>query len=238
MDWRVVTGDGFLAPARAVEGARVCVDGHPEVACATTDAGGSFKLQGVPAREDLIVTVDKEGFLPTLEMLQTNAEFYVPMRVPIAVHRASDLPQYLDVAVDTTGTGVLTFFAFAFNGKTTPDALPGVQVALSPATGGGPFYFNKNRKFDGTLKATDNFKGPFADDNVSSGLFLNVAPGDYKVTFTPPAGYTCSPLGAPFAWGLPIDGESAVRATVRAGHLTTSIGMHCEGAPPAASGAL
>jgi len=230
LSWRVVAQSTPTAVYPGIEGAKVCVDAQPEIGCATTDAHGNFTLKDLPKSTELVLTVEKDGYIPSLKPIETADRFtLVPQ--PVVMFKAADLPTDLGFAIDTQGSGIVDFFVLVFQGdnQTNPNPLAGVHVALSPTTGKDPVYFREPGVFDPALKATDSFGGTAGLGNLTSGHFFNVPPGEYTVTFTAPAGYTCASLTSPVpAWGFPVPGQSAVRVPVRAGYNTANIGMHCQ----------
>jgi len=79
-----------------------------------------------------------------------------------------------------------------------------VKVELSSKPEIHPVYFGERGVLNPALKATASYDGTFGLGNLSSGRFFNVPPGDYTVSFTPPAGYTCAQLDRPLAaWAFP-----------------------------------
>ena len=54
-----------------LEGVKVCVNGHDEIACATSGADGRFTLVGVPPRTRLVLTFDKAGYLKESKSIET-----------------------------------------------------------------------------------------------------------------------------------------------------------------------
>lgn len=221
LDWRAAWFDASSFEWDAVAGATVCVDDHPEVDCQQTDAEGIFTLTNLPADSDVVLTLTKRGYLPTVKLIHTQS---VDASVPqaLVVLRESDLPAGLD------GTkGVIGFFVFDFPpGSGTPKNLPGVKVWLSPETEAKPIY-QVEGEYDSSLTATPEIP----DDANSVGLFtggkyLDVPPGEYELHFTPPDGYKCQSIGVNWS-GIPVPGEEAVRVIVRAGYYTADVGMNC-----------
>jgi hypothetical protein len=211
----------------AIAGARICVDARPELACATTDAQGFFTLNDVPIDTEIVLTIEKEGYVPSLKAMGLSRGDNV-VRQPIVMFKMADLPADLGFDIDTKDSGIIDFFVFEFLDGGTPVVLPGVKVTLSPETEHGAVYFSEPGLFDPTLRATASYSGSFGRGNVGSGRFFNVPAGDYTLTFTAPEGYTCAGFTAPQAWGFPVPGKSAVRAPVREGYATYGVGMHCE----------
>jgi hypothetical protein len=219
LDWRVNWYDAATGDFTNLKGATVCVDDHPEVECQLTDADGLFTLTGLPSDSDIVLTVEKNGYLPSVKLMHmptTNA--FVPLGIGLV--READLPT-TDGELDLKSNGVLDFFVFdSSTGASVPAALPGVKVTLSPETEARPLYQASDGTYDASLRAT-----PQAD-GFTGGLFLNVPPGDYKLSFTPPGGYTCHVIGYG-TWGVAVEGEQAIRLTVRAGYFSPALGMDC-----------
>ncbi len=218
MDWRVNWYDSASGDVVNLEGATVCVDDHPDVECQQTDADGLFTLTGLPPDSDVVLTVEKSGYLPGIKLLRTPTTS-ASVAQGFGLAREEDLPT-TDNELDLKHTGVVDFFVFDSLDAPLPRALPGVKVALSPEVEAHPLYAAGDGTYDASLLST-----PKADE-FTGGLFLNVPPGDYKLVFTPPSGYTCRPIGNG-TWGVAVEGEQAIRLTVRAGYFSTGLGMDC-----------
>jgi hypothetical protein len=238
LSWRVVQQGKANVVYPGIEGAKVCVEAQPAISCAMTDAQGNFTLNDLPASAEIVLTIEKDGFIPSLKPIETagppnlaTQDIATVVPQPIVMFQAADLPTNLGFDIDTKDSGIIDFFVLVFQGanQSNPSPLAGVKVALSPTTQTGAVYFSEPGVFDPALQATASFGGTVGLGNLTSGHFFNVPPGDYKVTFTGPAGYTCATLTSPVpAWGFPVPGQSAVRVPVRAGHNTANIGMHCQ----------
>jgi hypothetical protein len=228
VDWRVVKQGDPNAPSPGLAGVKVCVDGHAEVSCVTTDAQGDFSLGFLPDGSEIVLVLEKDGYVPTLKPITTG---YTDTTVaqPITMYRAADLPTNLGFAVDAKGAGSIDFLVIV---RPQDDAvlagpLPGAVAALSPAAGESAVYFGTPGVLDPTLKATLSSGGNFALGTASSGRFFNVPPGDYTLTFTPPPKYRCSSFASPADWGFPVPDQPAVRVPVREGYNTANVGVYC-----------
>jgi hypothetical protein len=219
LDWQVIGYDAAAGDTAKVRGATVCVDDHPEVECQQTDADGLFTLTGLPADSDIVLTVKKSGYVPGIKLVHTDTSNAIGGAAGFLLVREADLPT-TDGELDLKNTGVVSFFVFNSSNGSSPVALPGVKVALSPEVETRPLYQASDGTYDASLRAT-----PEAD-NFTGGLFLNVPPGEYKLSFTPPSGYTCGVIGYG-TWGVAVEGEQAVRLTVQAGYFSSSLGMDC-----------
>jgi len=57
-----------------IQGAKVCVDAQPGVNCATTDARGHFLLKDVSPNAEVVLTIEKDGYIPSLKPIRTTDE--------------------------------------------------------------------------------------------------------------------------------------------------------------------
>ncbi len=232
LKWKVVAEGPPNTTFPAIAGAKVCVDAHPEVACATTDADGAFTLKDLPANAELVLVTDEDGFIPSLQPIHTPTTDAVVTQ-PIVMLKATGLPTNLGFDIDTTESGIIDFFAIVLkeDDGLNYGPLPGVIVTLSPKAEQDAVYFAQPGIADPTLHATLSFGGLFdgaGGGTVTSGRFFNVPPGDYRVSFTAPPGYTCGDLTSPLAaWGFPVDGQAVVRVPVRKGYDTGKVGVRC-----------
>ena len=229
LDWQVVEDGDPNDRAPAVAGVKVCVDGHADIACVTTDKAGHFSLGDLPAATELVLVLEKEGYTPALKPIKTTYEDIAVPR-PITMSKVADVPTNLGFDVDTKGAGSLDFFVVVLpqDDGSGGGPLPGATVALSPGAERGPVYFATPDVLDPTLTATLSFGGNFELRTTTSGRFFNVPPGDYTVTFTAPPKYTCTTFSAPNEFfGFPLADALAVHVPVRAGYNTANIGVSC-----------
>ncbi len=214
-------GDAGATPP--IPGARVCVDQHPEIPCATSAADGTFVLSGLPGGTDLALTLDKSGYTPTLQPIQTsNADMVATS--PLGMTPTTDPLPDAGFAIDLQGNGAVTFFALAFSGATATPAV-GVTAALSPAAGHGPLYTDGRGKIDLAATSLSGY----------GGLYYDVPAGDYTLTFAA-AAFNCSPISTPFAgWGYPLP-PASVKFPVKAGYTVGGVGVLCAPSAPADAG--
>ena len=59
--WSVVDSPDAAGSFHGIQGVTVCVDHHPEIDCAVTDASGAFELRDVPNHVELLLTLKKAG---------------------------------------------------------------------------------------------------------------------------------------------------------------------------------
>jgi hypothetical protein len=224
LEWSVTNGaalagtdGGAPPPLSGLAGVKVCVHDMPEIACATTDAKGEFELLGLPALTNIVLTLDKEGFVPASKSIQTASTDMNVNGSSILMFGATTL-QAPDGFEQVPNTGSVDFFAI---GPTDADPntfviLSDVGVALSPSRGERPFFSDARGVYDPTAKST---VGGF-------GFFLNLPPGEYTLTFTDEK-HDCAPVSAPIAgFGIPVP-PTSVKFTVLAGYLTEEVGLYC-----------
>lgn len=204
--FRIVTG-----ATTPVEGVEVCVDGHAEVACAMTNAMGAYRLEGVPPATDLLLTFDKDGYLPAQRTVHTPA--VRDMALFGFAFGDDDYVAFFETALDLTldpNLGILTFEATeASVVAVTHAGLEHVTASIDPASGDGPGYADAMQFPAGTLTETSR---------SGWGYFVNVEPGEYLVTFTHPD----RPCVAhpELGWPAPDGSTATTRVTVAAGHVT------------------
>jgi hypothetical protein len=211
---------GFTSPP--LSGVKVCVDQHPEIACVTSDANGNFTLLGVPPRTNLVLTCEKAGYVNASKSVQTSStDVQESAPIDMFANHASpaDTPP-AGVTLDGTKGSVLFFALGPVPGSADPNAfglLAGVSVTLSPAAGKGPYFFGVGDKKP-DLSLTKTLGG--------AGLYYNVDPGDYTLTFDDPD-YDCAAIGGGFGgWGVPAP-PNGVKFTVLAGHMVDEMGVFC-----------
>ncbi|HUJ58290.1 MAG TPA: carboxypeptidase-like regulatory domain-containing protein [Kofleriaceae bacterium] len=217
----VLSGTVTDESSNPIAGAKVCILGHPEVACATTDANGGWTLEvpflPPPPPIELAWSYTATGYLGFVG-LEDEA-------VAGAYIYYSSVPLF----DDTMATAMLATQA----GFTYPNATAGfVQVrvhgpigstaALSPASGSGPVYTRTDGTPDPTLTGTQ------AIDAMV--YFGNVAPGTYDVGVTG-AQVTCYDRGRgetnPIAGDWAPTGSGAIGVEVAAGEMTQGLNVYC-----------
>jgi len=211
--------DGFLSP---LEGVRACVVSHPSIPCTETEPDGLWEVC-LPPSSEVVITYEKEGFMPTLVGIVTGNE-------PSAVPRARVQPLRPTTAVcDSPWTkfGIACpptdeslVFVKAVRAEQDSDALPQglaeVSVEFEPAAGLGPLYEGALGEIDETATATMAPSG----NAFAAGL---VTP-EQIVTLSHPTLATCR--GFSFdSWPGPTAGT--VRIPTRAG-FRTLVPVTCE----------
>ena len=224
LEWSVTDGaglfggDGGPAPMLSgLSGVKVCVDDMPNIACATTDAKGAFELDGVPGLTSLVLTLDRDDYVPASKSIQTADTDMNVNGSSILMYPTGSLkpPDGVQQAPDT---GSVDFFAIGPKDDDPKSfvVLSDVTVALSPAKGQGPYFSDGRGVYDPQATAT---VGGF-------GFYLNLPPGEYTLTFTDPK-HDCAPVSAPIGgFGVPVP-PTSVKFTVLAGYLTEEVGVYC-----------
>lgn len=207
---------GDFAPAaglKPLEGVEVCTVEQPEVACATTDAAGHYALVGLPAGEDLLITYEKEGYLPQLGMLSTGSSDVGPVEIRLAPTGAAEpLFTIIGATYPLGDTGGITFGAYPSTtggGIGPEDGLAGYSVALAPSSGVGPVYVNE-QEFPDTAQTDTAAPG--------WGLYANIAPGTVALTFTKD-GKPCDRVRPGYGWESSLSGGT-LQMPIVAGYLT------------------
>jgi hypothetical protein len=209
--------DGGTRPG--LPGVKVCVDGHPEFACQTTDSDGHFVFKGLPATTQFVLTLVKDGYSSSLKPIITASTDMDDTTTPIFMLGAGlKLPD--GTAVDSSKGNMFFFQIGPVPGDTTSGAfqtVAGVASTLTPESGSGPDFVGGNGKVLSTTTSVLN----------SYGFYYNLTPGDYTLTLTRP-GTDCEAILTPFGgWGYPGGGAHQVAFPVRAGFVTTEVGLFC-----------
>ena len=206
MSGKVVT----LGTTTPVAAAKLCVHDRADMACATTDGEGAFSLQ-IPPDQEFALELTAPDYAPTIEAVTPktkdtkNWTFGLRRLATVRPRYAVFGATYPDAA-----TGFVVARALGPQGSAT--GIDGVEMAIEPKSGAGPFFFSPNSDPDPARHATSTF---------ATGLFANVAPGIVEVSFDP-AGLTCSPAFGGWASTKP----NTVRVPVVAG-FETDIGQRC-----------
>lgn len=153
----------------------VCVDDHDEVACATTSGDGEFLLEGLPDATDVIVTMEREGSLPTAFLHNTAlTDAWDKTLMP------ASLVDSMANRVDTTLEPALgnTLFIVWSDTSYQSDRVEGVTFALAPDV--GVSYYQGGGAFPDPDAAATSSSG--------AGGAFNVPPGDYTMVFDDPRG--------------------------------------------------
>jgi hypothetical protein len=198
-----------------IPGVRVCVYQHAEIPCATSDSDGKFTLLGLPRATDLVLLTEKAGYVKTLRAIETASTPMDGLSAPLITTKTDVKVPDLGGPVDVT-KGAISFVAIG-TGSDGGLYLPeGVSVELSPGTAKGPFFTRANNTFD--IGTTSSVGGV--------GVFLNVDPGDYELTFEYSAA-DCAPVSFPFGeFGFPVS-PSSVKFPVMAGYVTDQVAVLC-----------
>jgi hypothetical protein len=183
-------GQGPLA------GVAVCLVGTQK--CAQSDVAGNYSIAGLPSSSNVMVTLEKDGYLPLALELAVKVNDVVLSRGLLRLADATALAQAAGAVLDPAKPGLF----ITVTGRRTGASV----VAAMPAPGGvGPVYENDQGAPD-PMRATTGTSGGI--------LYLDVAPGDYDLTLTDPP-VTCS---AGTAW--PSLKGATLQARAIAGHYT------------------
>jgi hypothetical protein len=182
--------------------------------CKTAGGDGSFTLSA-PANEWVAVTLQKNGFVPTLRAIQTQtSDITLPENenslLPVVT------PQTILGMPADAGRGHVAFSVTAPNGQSAT----AVSVTMSGADGSSqsPIYLDS----DGSPAA--------GVATGTQGRFVNVPPGLYVLRFGRPSA-NCAPMGL-YGWPMtayedPSSGEAAVVVPVLEGYVTAPVAASC-----------
>jgi hypothetical protein len=191
---------------------QICVDQHPEIACATSDSQGAFSLS-VPANAEVAVTLAKPGYagivVPLVTSTQDQEEWEIGL--PTSSSTAGFYSGFTGATYPDTTRGFLS--VYVTQGTSSQTGRANVVPSMSPSSGEGPIYAGTSLTMaDPTLQATSS---------VGNARFANVSPGIVEVTLGPST-LTCT---ANFGgWSAP--DANAVRVPIVAG-FETHVGLAC-----------
>jgi hypothetical protein len=206
-------------------GAQVCVqaDGSTDASsCTSTANDGTFMLSSVPANNSVMITFQKEAFVPTLRPIATQTtDISLPQGEDVLLPAADQ--QAVRGMPANPNRGSVEFFV------KTPDAQPATLASITSTGGDGspqvPIYFDAN--------------GAPASGATSGahGGFVNVPPGLYVLRFGGLPSTRCTPMDL-YGWPLtlyqdPSSGQAAVLVPVIQGYVTSPIAALCEKAQQA-----
>jgi len=185
------------ASVEPLDGVQVCVYGTPEVPCAETLAG-QFLLSGVVPGTNVVLSLSRVGFLPTLVMVSAEgAENDIAGSIFVISESQRDAIQdSVQATVDLQGAGLIDFITLAGLGS----PVEGVAGTLEPNSGQTYTHF-------------------------AGGMIASVAPGDYELTLDHPNRQFCGPSGNSFNWVGRRSNQ--VRLRVIAGYVTHLQGLIC-----------
>lgn len=195
-----------------VEGVETCAPELEGIGCAVSDKDGAWKLPGLPAETDVILTATHEDAVPVVYPQHTSMDWYDWYKTAVPEWVMESNAERLGVSLDPD-RGHLLFIVWEglnIDGEDTP-AVEGVRASLSP-TASLLFYANNLGLVDEDASATGA---------LGQGGALNLEPGTHWLTLTAPAG-PC--VEHSFSWRMDEDGR--VPVPIRAG-FTTAIDVIC-----------
>ena len=199
-------------------GVQVCIYQNSSAPCVTTQADGTFTMSGLPVRSPVVLAFTKSGFNSYLLPIETASTDMDGRGSPIVMDPPGSTPGGI---TDDATKGIVEAFAVAAGAGDAGGsfvAVPGTQVALSPMTGSGPYFFGPDNQYD-------NLGTSFVD---TTALYYNVDPGTYTLTYTNSA-FDCEPISFPFGdFGIPVTTPAhSVKIVVGANYVTGIVGVLC-----------
>lgn len=162
-----------------INGVSVCARGI-DVQCATSDDGGEFLLDHLPEDRDIVVTMRKDGHLPTAYHHHTSLdqEWRKTLMSDAIVNQMTNRADTEQVP----GLGHAMFILWSGPDYDSFERVEGVSFTVSP--GGGEHFYQAGGGFpDPDLTATSSSGG---------GGAFNLEPGDYALSFSG-SGLVCEP---------------------------------------------
>lgn len=148
--------------------------------CVHSEGDGDFLLEPLPQDSDLVVTMTKDGHLPTAYHHHTSVD-QEWRKTLMADAIVNSMTNRVDVEQEP-GKGHLMFILWTGPDYDDYDRVEGMSFAVDPP-GGASFYQAGGGLPDPDLSATSS---------SGSGGTFNLDPGDYTVSFSG-AGRTCRP---------------------------------------------
>lgn len=232
-----VDANGFGTPT-PLEGVEVCVAKKRRYAqgwdqfvnvngpCTITKASEKVVLENVPAMSELILTAEKDGYVPraipvTTGQWDQDATVSLPDVYEMNMFSRT-AASALFPGADLTGTGQIIVFATSamFTGTVVLFFLGGVSVTLEPPTGDAPLYFH-----GGTFvpDATSTISGDnTALSQYSGAVITNIPQGEYEVDTSSPSSTIG---GAQSVFGYASADLGVIRAPVLDGFVTEVASM-------------
>lgn len=213
-----VTGSP-TSPISPLAGVEVCVDGHPDVPCVTSDATGAYSLPKVAPDADLAFSFSKSGYYGVVLLAHTlEASLRLPSATLSTEAQEAAFFQAAGWTYPAAGQGVLRVRAQS-TGQTTCTGLDHLTLVASAGT--GPVY-------EGPCVDTETAGPPSpaltATTTSGEGAFL-VAPGAVSASSPSP---TLLCTVSPFAgWGWASIQANSVGATILAQHETV-VALQCK----------
>jgi hypothetical protein len=214
----VHASDGTLLP-----GATVCLqEGLTKNAasCTTSGSAGTFTLAGAPANGPVILTFQKDGFVPGLRAVDTEA---VDLSLPAnenTLMPSVDPQTFLGMPADPS-KGQITFSVTTPAGQKATDA--SVRLTrFEDSYSQPPVYLDS----DGAVAV--------GATTGSRGGFVNLAAGLYALRFAA-ASVTCTASTGLYGYPVtafqdPSSGEATVLVPVFEGYVTAPVGVSCASA--------
>jgi hypothetical protein len=215
----VHASDGTLLP-----GAKVCLhEGLTKnvASCTTGGSDGSFVLAGVPANAPVIVTFQKDGFVPVLRAVETEEGDVLLPADENTLMPTTGAQTVLGALADPS-KGQVAFFV------TTPDGQPATEAPVKltrfeDSYSQPPVYLD--RAGAEVVGATAGSRGGFV--NLTAGLYV-LRFGAASVPCTPSAGLYGYPITA---FQDPSSGYATVLVPVFEGYVTAPVGVSCVSRP-------
>lgn len=214
---------------------KVCVYGESELPCARTDDSGVFSLCNVPEDANVILSFEKDGYVPSLRMLVTRTEDYDILAETVLGSIEDGIMEAEKFGVDLRGIrgGALQFFgARPGDGVLQVATLEGYTVELNDLDGDPAMCASSDGA--GEEPCEPIYLDPGGMPNLEAtessrfgvGAIGNVTPGEYVLSFAHPS-YECERLPES---GWETDEPSAIRVKVIEDFITAQVGMFCQ--PP------
>jgi hypothetical protein len=205
-----------------------------EPICVETPAGEVVEIDGVPAYSDLTITVNKEGYLPTLithrvegRSILLPSQGQTGVTVLFEKEQASLFERPLDEAAMTNEKDK-SFLSVEFNVYSGVFSLDDERHSLGRTTWGFQVARGARAELAGAASA---WQGTIDYDQNPE---LRHLPADlYRVQASYP-GASCEAMGLPLnytIWGLPLAESEQFEVRTLPGHVTSFVGQ-CVCAPP------
>jgi hypothetical protein len=231
-----VRGTALASDGTSVTGVAVCLRPYPtspdHPSCTTSDGSGAWTLASVPSNALVSITFVKGGFFPTLRAIATTtSDVTIPPGDGVLIGSRDPAGRIMSVLeLPATAGGLLgqaidpgagyVAFSTATPG-TQPTAAASVTLDSLDTSGrptAAPIYYDASG--NAALGATSG----------TSGMFFDLPPGYYAMTFSGDAAVACDSAGP--LYGAPVTaftpaGQARILLPVVRGFLTMPIAASC-----------
>jgi hypothetical protein len=193
-----------------IASASVCVPDHPEIACVTTAADGTFNLT-LPVNQELALTLRASGMASAVVGIRSGLRESRKLVFSLdKIESTKARYEAIGAKYPDEGTGFIVARTEVQNDSDL--GVDGAVLSIQPKSGTGPLYFDANSNPSPMRTSTSTW---------SVAAFANVTPGTVELALEP-SNVTCVPSAS--GWAAQV--TNRVRVPVLAGY-ETHVRLHC-----------